>query len=88
MPLIYSLYLKSDTKKEKISCVNFSDRINFDEAGSKLILETIKNSETARFRLTEVSIKPISYNYFGNEYIFEIDDIAQLFKAVETLRKD
>jgi hypothetical protein len=53
-----------------------------------LILETIKNSESARFRLTEVSIKPISYNYFGNEYIFEIDDIAQLFKAVETLRKD
>ena len=62
--------------------------LNFDEAGSKLILETIKNSETARFRLTEVSIKPISNNYFGNEYIFEIDDIAQLFKAGETLRKD
>ena len=57
--------------------------LNFDEAGSKLILETIKNSETARFRLTEVSIKPISYNYFGNEYIFEIDDIPNYSKQLK-----
>ena len=85
-PIIYELYLKSDTKKQIISCFNYSDRIHFNEEESRLILETIKESKTSRFRLKEVSIELITHNYFGNEYIFELQNIAQLFKAIETLK--